>query len=102
MKLVKDLRGFLHLKVKQAKVTTTLALSMIMTMCMCSIAFATPATTDFTAVQTALTSDFTIAEIAALIASVIGATVGFALLWFGARKLVSAIITAFKTGKIRF
>ncbi len=102
MKLVKDMRGHLHLKSKSTKVSAFLAVAMVMTMSLCSIALATPATTDFSSIQAALSTEFTVAEISALIASVIGATVGFALLWFGARKLVRAIISAFKTGKIKF
>lgn len=53
-------------------------------------------------VKDALTSAFTTNEIAAVIGIIIGTGVGFVLLWWGARKLVHAIINAFKSGKLRF
>ena len=59
-------------------------------------------TTDLEPIETALQSAFTVGEIASVIGIVIGAGVSFVLLWWGARKLVRAIIGAFKTGKLRF
>lgn len=53
-------------------------------------------------IEDALQSAFTVGEIASVIGVIIGAGVGFVLIWWGARKLVNAIIGAFKSGKIRF
>ncbi len=86
----------------RGKAYATFALSLTMTLIMCSVAFAGEVGTDFTAIKSALTSKFTVAEVSSLIASVVGATVGFAVLWWGARKLVRSIVSAFKTGKIKF
>jgi len=59
-------------------------------------------TTDFSEIISAITGKLTVAEIGGLIAAIIGAGMGFVLLWFGARKLVKAIVSAFKTGKLHF
>lgn len=70
---------------------------------MVGTAFAEDVTTvDLDPVKDALTSAFTVTEIASVIGIIIATGVSFVLLWWGARKLVSAIIGAFKTGKLRF
>ncbi|MEM3713891.1 MAG: hypothetical protein QXF82_02960 [Nitrososphaeria archaeon] len=67
------------------------------------VAFASePTGTDLEPIKTALQSAFTVGEIASVIGIVIATGVSFVLLWWGARKLVNAIIGAFKTGKLRF
>lgn len=57
---------------------------------------------DLSPVKDALTSAFTVGEIASVIGIIIASGVSFVLLWWGARKLVSAIIGVFKTGKLKF
>lgn len=59
-------------------------------------------TTDFSVITDALATAFNVGEIASIIATIVTSTVGVAILWFGARKLVNAVIGAFKSGKIRF
>lgn len=59
-------------------------------------------TTDFSVILEALQSSFNPGEITALIATVLGASVGIAFIWWGGRKLVRAVMSAFTTGKIRF
>lgn len=59
-------------------------------------------TTDFSVILQALQTSFNPAEITALIATVLGASVGVAFIWWGGRKLVHAVMSAFTTGKIRF
>lgn len=57
---------------------------------------------DFTPITNALSSSFSVAQIAAIVGIVIAAGVGLAVMWFGARKITRAVIGAFKTGKISF
>lgn len=76
--------------------TLTLALTMLT-----SVAFAST-TEPLDEVKNALTSAFTPAEIASVIAIILASGVTFVLLWWGARKLVSAIIGAFETGRLKF
>ena len=59
-------------------------------------------TTDFSVILEALKSSYNPAEITALIATVLGASVGISFIWWGGRKLVRAVMTAFTTGKIHF
>ena len=57
---------------------------------------------DFSAITSALTSSMNVAQIGTIVGAVLGASVGLAVFWWGARKLVNAIVGAFKSGKIRF
>lgn len=50
--------------------------------------------------MTALTGSITPAQIIAVLASIIGVGMGFVLMWFGARKLVSIFKKAVTKGKI--
>lgn len=88
-------------KVK-GKVTAFIMMTMVMVIGVTGVAMAAEPGVDFSAVKSALTSGFNVAEIASIIALIIGSGVGFVVLWWGARKLVNSIITAFKTGKIKF
>lgn len=99
MKLVRNLRG--QLTTKKGKMMVSLTLSLIMSMLIASSAFAaTPI--DYSPITNALTNSITVTEIATIIGIILGSTLGIALFWWGARKLVKAIVTAFKTGKIKF
>lgn len=51
-------------------------------------------------VTTAVTSQFNIATIASIIGVVLAGCVGLFLFWWGARKVVRMIASAFKKGKI--
>ena len=54
---------------------------------------------DISDILTAVTGQFSVANIVALLAGVLGATVGFVFLWWGVRKGAKAIIRAVTTGK---
>lgn len=54
---------------------------------------------DVADILTAVTSQFSTANIVALLAGIIGATIGFVFLWWGVRKGAKAIIRAVTTGK---
>lgn len=49
-----------------------------------------------------VTDQLTVGNVAAVIGTVVAAGIGFVFLWWGARKCVNAISSAFKNGKIRF
>jgi ABC-type microcin C transport system permease subunit YejE len=52
-------------------------------------------------VTSSVLSNFSIANIAAIIGIVIGAVVGLFLFWWGARWVVKRVTGAFKSGKLR-
>lgn len=81
-------------------ITTTVAI--IPTFCSNALATPAPDPIDLTSVQTAITNSISVSQITGIIAACIGGGMGFALIWFGARKLFKTINKAFKTGKISF
>lgn len=87
-------------KLKKGIGKKLLVATTVISTCLTSVAFAS--TTDFTAIETSLTGAFSVAEISAVIGTIIGTGVAFVLTWWGARKLVNAIISAFKSGKLKF
>lgn len=56
--------------------------------------------TDFNSVLTALQAQISVATIVEVLAVLAGATVGLAFMWWGVRKLVRALMSAFKKGKV--
>jgi len=82
------------------KVLATFALSLALIASITSTVFAST-TTDYSSITTAVTGELTVAEVTAVIAAVLAAGMVFVLLWWGARKLINGIVTAFKTGKIK-
>ena len=58
-------------------------------------------TTDWSALTTSLSQTFSGVEILSLIGTVAATGGGFVLLWFGGRKIINGVISAFKSGKIR-
>lgn len=50
---------------------------------------------------TSATGTLNISNIVAIIGAGIGAAIGLFLAWWGARKLVNMLITAFKKGKVK-
>lgn len=54
---------------------------------------------DIADIITAVTSQFSVANIVAFLAGILGVTVGFVFLWWGVRKGARAIIRAVTTGK---
>lgn len=55
--------------------------------------------TDIQSILTAVTSQFSVANIVAMIAGILGVTVGFVFLWWGVRKGFRAIVAAATKGK---
>ena len=55
--------------------------------------------TDIQSILTAVTSQFSVANIVAMIAGILGVTVGFVFLWWGALKGFRAIVAAATKGK---
>lgn len=56
--------------------------------------------TDFTAVLTALQNQISVSTVVEVLAITAGACVGLAFMWWGVRKLVRALMGAFKKGKV--
>lgn len=57
---------------------------------------------DVAPLVTAMTTAVKPADVVALLAVVIGAGIGFVLVWFGSRKVAGGFFGALKKGKIRF
>lgn len=55
---------------------------------------------DFTGVLDALTAQISVSSIVGVLVVLVGATVGLAFMWWGVRKLVRALMAAFKKGKV--
>lgn len=55
---------------------------------------------DFMSVIEALQAQISVASVVQILVVLVGATVGFAFMWWGVRKLVRAIMSAFKKGKV--
>ena len=56
--------------------------------------------TDFNSVLTALQGQISVATVVEVLAVLAGACVGLAFMWWGVRKLVRALMSAFKKGKV--
>lgn len=55
---------------------------------------------DFTSVLTTLQNQISAATIIEVLGVAAGAAVGLAFMWWGVRKLVRALMSAFKKGKV--
>lgn len=60
----------------------------------------TISSTDFMAVIDALKAQISVSTIVEILVVLVSATVGLAFMWWGVRKLVRAIMSAFKKGKV--
>lgn len=56
--------------------------------------------TDFNSVLQALQAQISVATVVEVLAVLAGACVGLAFMWWGVRKLVRALMSAFKKGKV--
>lgn len=56
---------------------------------------------DFTGLITALTGAITPAQLLAVLASVVGVGIGFVLMWFGVRKVISSFTSAVMKGRLK-
>ncbi|MBO7734500.1 MAG: hypothetical protein J6S67_18190 [Methanobrevibacter sp.] len=54
---------------------------------------------DFSSLMSLFTTQFSVANIVAVLSGVLGASVGFVFLWWGARHLYRAIVKAATRGK---
>lgn len=54
----------------------------------------------FTSVLTALQEQISVSSVVEVLAVLAGAAVGLAFMWWGVRKLVRVIMSAFKKGKV--
>ena len=55
---------------------------------------------DFTSVLTALQTQISVSTVVEVLAVLATACVGLAFMWWGVRKVTSALMSAFKKGKI--
>lgn len=55
---------------------------------------------DWESVITALTAQISVSSVVGVLATLAAAGVGFAFMWWGVRKAVRALMSAFKKGKI--
>ena len=55
---------------------------------------------DWKPIIDAVTSQISVAHVATVLGTVVGAGVGFAFFWWGGRKALRALMAAFKKGKI--
>lgn len=62
----------------------------------------TPAPVDFSAITNALSGSVNVGTIGTVIGVVLGSGVGLAIFWWGGRKIINGVMSAFKTGKLKF
>ena len=56
---------------------------------------------DFSGLVSALTGAITPAQLLTILVTIVGAGMGFVLMWFGVRKLIKIFTTALQRGKLR-
>lgn len=56
--------------------------------------------TDFQSVIDALTTQINVSSVVGILAVTVTACVGLAFMWWGVRKVASAIMSAFRKGKV--
>lgn len=55
---------------------------------------------DFTSVLAALQNQISVSTVVEVLVVLVGACVGLAFMWWGVRKLTSALMSAFKKGRV--
>lgn len=63
---------------------------------------ATSTNIDLSPIADALTSSVNVGQIGTVVGAVIAGGIGLSVFWFGARKLTKSVMSAFKTGKLKF
>lgn len=58
--------------------------------------------TDWAPIITAITGQISVSTVVAVLATVVAAGIGLVFMWWGARKAVSSLMGAFRSGKIHF
>lgn len=61
----------------------------------------TVSSSDWQSIITAISNQISVSTIVAVIASCVTACVGLVFMWWGVRKVVRMIMTAFKRGKLK-
>ena len=69
-------------------------------MFLAEVASQTVGLSDFESILTALQNQISVANIVAILATLAGVSVAFAFMWWGVRKLIKVIMSAFKKGKV--
>ena len=69
-------------------------------MFLAEVASQTDGLSDFESILTALQNQISVANIVAILATLAGVSVAFAFMWWGVRKLIKVIMSAFKKGKV--
>lgn len=57
---------------------------------------------DLSSVLTAMTSQISVTTVIGVIAGVVGAAIALVFMWWGVRKLARTLMSAFRSGKLRF
>lgn len=57
-------------------------------------------TTDFSSILTTLQEQISVSTVVGVLAVAAGAAVGLAFMWWGVRKLVGVLMSAFRKGKV--
>lgn len=91
--------------VKRSWKKTAVVLMSLMMLCSVGIsAFAAEGDivsySDFSSIFTALQGQISVGTIVGVLAAVVGACVGLVFMWWGLRKVVSMLMTAFRKGKV--
>lgn len=55
---------------------------------------------DLSSVLTAITTQISVTTVIAVIAGAIGAAIGLVFMWWGVRKLIRVLMSAFRKGKL--
>lgn len=55
---------------------------------------------DWSSVITAITNQISVSTIVAVLGTVVGASVGLVFMWWGLRKVIRALMGAFRKGKL--
>lgn len=56
---------------------------------------------DWSSVLSAMTDQISVGTVVGVIAAAIGAGIGLVFMWWGVRKLVRVLMSAFKSGKLK-
>lgn len=87
--------------IKSKKVGAIVMMSVLMLMMVVGVSAAETVTfDDFSSVITGLQSQISVATIVELLAGLVGVTVGLVFMWWGVRKVVGAIMSAFRGGRL--
>ena len=103
MKLIDKIKGSKLFK-RCTVMASALSLAVVGAVCASAEVSGAPTPTDVTAgvetVTSSILSNFTITQIAGIIAIPIGACIALMLFWWGARKVKKMVMSAFTKGKL--